>query len=87
MSHHRKKWSDRTETCTSCIAETQKKSSNFRTTVSVWLFQTSDATVQNGVTIYEQIIMSGFPHTLSAEELQEALPDKLKALIEDVRST
>jgi len=53
-------------------------------TVGIVHFQTTDSTVQNGIPLYDQILMSGFPHTLSTEELQEALPEKQKEAIEKV---
>lgn len=49
-----------------------------------YLFQTTDSTVQNGIPLYEQILMSGFPHTLSADELKQALPEKHSAALDKV---
>lgn len=45
---------------------------------------TPDITVQNGVLVGDKIIMTGFPHTLSSEELRLKLPDKYKSKVEKV---
>ena len=47
-------------------------------------FQTSDWTVQNSVMLHDLIIMSGFPHTLSGDELKAKLPEKHQKGIEKV---
>ena len=52
--------------------------------VPVFLFQTSDWTVQNSVMLHDTIIMSGFPHTLSGDELKTKLPEKHQKGIEKV---
>lgn len=45
---------------------------------------TSDWTVQNSVMLHDLIIMSGFPHTLSGDELKAKLPEKHQKGIEKV---
>ena len=50
------------------------------------MFQTSDWTVQNSVMLHDTVIMSGYPHTLSADELKAKLPEKHQKGIEKVSS-
>lgn len=45
---------------------------------------TSDWTVQNSVMLHDLIIMSGFPHTLSGDELKAKLPEKHQKGIEKI---
>ena len=45
---------------------------------------TSDWTVHNSVMLHDLIIMSGFPHTLTGEELKAKLPEKHRKGVEKV---
>ncbi|XP_045176047.2 N-acetylglucosamine-1-phosphotransferase subunits alpha/beta-like isoform X2 [Mercenaria mercenaria] len=55
-----------------------------RNTTVVRCYITPDATVQNGVLLTDQIFMSGFPHTLNAEELKLKLPEKYQGKIDKI---
>ena len=55
----------------------KKKNASFR-------FQTDDWTIPNTVLLKDTVVMSGFPHSLSADELKEKLPERFQKAIDSV---
>lgn len=53
-------------------------------TTVIQCYITSDSKIQNGVHLSDQIIMSGFPHTLNADELKLKLPVKHQSRIDKI---
>ncbi len=47
-------------------------------------FQTDDWTIPNTVLLKDTVVMSGFPHSLNADELKEKLPERFQKAIENV---
>ncbi|KAK3088613.1 hypothetical protein FSP39_021285 [Pinctada imbricata] len=47
-------------------------------------FITSDWTIHNSILLHDLVIMSGFPHKYSAEELKAKLPDKIREGVDKI---
>ena len=50
----------------------------------IYILQTTDWTLQNSVLLSDTIMMTGFPHTYTKEQIKEKLPAKYKHSVSQV---